>query len=245
MKKSKGFVFVETIVVIAVLTVALLTIYVSLSSVISNEKRRATYDDAGFIYRTYYIERFLVSLNIEDYINTYLVNNDRLIIEFNCDDLTLYDIKTTVNNKTVINTDLTKKKFCEAIINTSKLDIKHIYITKYNINELKNYTDSDNNTIKVLPKTEALKNVDSGFIYYLRTISSSNTLYENNYRLIVEYERTEYDDGNKREKSATSECPKGYALKDNTCKKEIIKDYYANVVLQPKNTLDTMPEGYE
>src|SRR5574344_2630174 len=193
-KKSKGFVFVETIVVIAVLTVALLTIYVSLSSVISNEKRRATYDDAGFIYRTYYIERFLVSLNIEDYINTYLVNNDRLIIEFNCDDLTLYDIKTTVNNKTVINTDLTKKKFCEAIINTSKLDIKHIYITKYNINELKNYTDSDNNTIKVLPKTEALKNVDSGFIYYLRTISSSNTLYENNYRLIVEYERTEYDD---------------------------------------------------
>lgn len=243
--KKKGFVFVETIIVVSVLTVALLMIYVSLSSVITNEKRRATYDDAGFIYRTYYIENFLVSLNIEDYINKYLVDENRLIIEFSCNDLTLYDIKSTVNNKTVISTDLTKKKFCETIINTNKLDIKHIYITKYNINDLKKYTTSDgklnnNNAL------DAIRNVDSNFVYYLRTLSAStNTSFSNDYRIIVEYEREEYDEGNIKTKTSSGECPTGYSDINDLCEKDLIRDYYASVVLVYKNNLSTTPDGYE
>src|SRR5574344_2256543 len=87
--KNRGFVFVETIVVIAILTVSLLTIYLTFTNVLENEKRRATFDDTAYIYKTYYIEDFLVSLYMDKFINTYLGAEEdggfgKEIAEFTC-----------------------------------------------------------------------------------------------------------------------------------------------------------------
>ena len=107
--KNKGFVFVETIVCIIVLTLGLMTIYVSFSSVLSNDKRRATFNDVDYIYRTYYIEDFITSLNIEEWVNYYLgeektdaatgevVALGKKIQEFNCNNPSLYKIDSRVS----------------------------------------------------------------------------------------------------------------------------------------------------
>ena len=70
--KNKGFVFVETIVVIVILTIGLVMVYASFSSVLTNDKRRATFNDVAYIYRTYYIEDFITSLDIENWVKYYL-----------------------------------------------------------------------------------------------------------------------------------------------------------------------------
>ncbi len=58
MKKKKGFVFVETLVVTAILTVSLLASYSTYSALIIKEKGRISYNDSVYLYRTYYLEKF-------------------------------------------------------------------------------------------------------------------------------------------------------------------------------------------
>ena len=79
MKNRKGFMFVETIMVMTILTTSLLTIYITFSRVLLNEKRRAMFDDTSYLYRTYLIEDYLASLNISRYIKTYLVDANQKI----------------------------------------------------------------------------------------------------------------------------------------------------------------------
>lgn len=57
--KKNGFVFIETIVTVVVLSASLLLLYSSYSNSIQNEKERLYYDDVAYIYRTNYIRRFL------------------------------------------------------------------------------------------------------------------------------------------------------------------------------------------
>lgn len=60
MKNKKGFVFIETIIMIVVLAVSLLAIYNAYSNSVSNEKKHLMYDDASYIYRTYYLLDYLL-----------------------------------------------------------------------------------------------------------------------------------------------------------------------------------------
>ena len=62
MKNKKGFVFVETVMVIAIVLAGLLAIYISYSNMVRNERRRVRYDEPAFIYRTYAVGQFLLSL---------------------------------------------------------------------------------------------------------------------------------------------------------------------------------------
>ena len=249
--KNKGFVFVETIVCIIVLTLGLMTIYISFNSVLSNDKRRAMFNDVDYIYRTYYIEDFLTSLNIEDWLNYYLgpevkegstyISGGKKIQEFNCNNPSLYKIDSKTTNEGLIgqnaankktytaltadtanmpNSELAKKYFCESLYNS--LNIKHIYITNYNINDLKMCTtyggkistDSscDKNKIENIRKFEALYTMSNNMIYFLRTLSGKEA---GAYRLIVEYEEKVKDS----DKSVTKSyfCPSGYRNKDGQC----------------------------
>jgi len=63
--KKNGFVFVETIVAVVVLTSSLLLLYSTFNDVLRMEKTRVYYDDISFIYRTYYLKETLNKLNIE------------------------------------------------------------------------------------------------------------------------------------------------------------------------------------
>ena len=56
---NKGFMFIETIVMVVILSVGLLVLYSSYNNSIAFEKTRLSYDDTPYIYRTFYITKFL------------------------------------------------------------------------------------------------------------------------------------------------------------------------------------------
>ena len=62
--KNDGFVFVETIVAIVVLTTALLLLYTTFNNVLQKEKTRVYYDDVAYIYRSSYLKKSLNNLNL-------------------------------------------------------------------------------------------------------------------------------------------------------------------------------------
>ena len=58
---KKGFVFVETIITIVFLAAALLILYTSYRSAITEEREKVYYDDIGYLYRNYYIADYLIN----------------------------------------------------------------------------------------------------------------------------------------------------------------------------------------
>jgi prepilin-type N-terminal cleavage/methylation domain-containing protein len=79
MKNKKGFVFIETIIVIVILSAALLIIYSSFNSAYIKEKRRVYYDDPAYIYKSYYIGKFIVDNTIfknKEIINNYIYDGN-------------------------------------------------------------------------------------------------------------------------------------------------------------------------
>ena len=56
---KKGFVLMETIVVIVVISVALLTIFSSYNKILSKVKKENKYDTSEYIYMTNYIKKYL------------------------------------------------------------------------------------------------------------------------------------------------------------------------------------------
>ena len=60
--KNHGFVLMETIVVIVVISVALLTIFSSYNKILSKVKTENKYDTSEYIYMTYYIRKYLKEL---------------------------------------------------------------------------------------------------------------------------------------------------------------------------------------
>ena len=59
--KNKGFVLMETIVVIVVISIALLTIFSSYNKILSKVKSENKYDTSEYIYMTNYIKKVLKS----------------------------------------------------------------------------------------------------------------------------------------------------------------------------------------
>lgn len=59
MKHTKGFIFLETIVVMTVLTTSLILIYSSFNSVVVQEKRRRHYNNSEYVYKSYAVLDFL------------------------------------------------------------------------------------------------------------------------------------------------------------------------------------------
>ena len=57
--KNKGFVLMETIIVIVVITVSLVTIFFSYNKILTKVKEENKYDTSDYIYITHYIKNFL------------------------------------------------------------------------------------------------------------------------------------------------------------------------------------------
>lgn len=57
---KKGFVFIETIITVVILSTSLIYLYSSYSNIINNEEARIYYDDPSYIYKTSYIRDFLL-----------------------------------------------------------------------------------------------------------------------------------------------------------------------------------------
>jgi len=64
MKNIKGFVMIETIIVITILTVGLISLYSSYSVILSKSKVKNNYDNIEYLYKTYFIGNYLVDNNV-------------------------------------------------------------------------------------------------------------------------------------------------------------------------------------
>ncbi|MBQ3021111.1 MAG: prepilin-type N-terminal cleavage/methylation domain-containing protein [Bacilli bacterium] len=73
--KNKGFVLMETIVVIVVISVALVTVFASYNKILSKLKTENKYDTSEYIYMTYYIKKSLSnSIVAQDITNSNITN---------------------------------------------------------------------------------------------------------------------------------------------------------------------------
>ena len=215
---KKGFVFVETIVVTVVLTVALITIYATFNSVLTNEKKHMAYDDTGYMYRTFYVQNFLANLNIKGYINNYFSDNSILIKQLYCNDVSLYHDNEEMHSMSVV---------CEKLINIPEtLDIKNVYITRYDLSNLKNciYNNCSDANLK-----KNIENLDLAFINYIKSLKP-NQFYNDKYRLIIEYEESEYDYSNYM-KPKNSTCQADYELINGKCIRDVHKFYFDNIII--------------
>ncbi len=80
LRTKKGFVFVETIITIVFLAAAMLILYSSYRSAITEEKEKIYYDDISYLYRNYYLADFLINkteihnLKSENFNNKYTID---------------------------------------------------------------------------------------------------------------------------------------------------------------------------
>lgn len=86
MKKKNGFVFMETIVVVSVLSITLMILFASYSYILRKSRERNTFDTTETIYKTYYVKDVINSLKpisdttgrngLQYYIDTHSANNE-------------------------------------------------------------------------------------------------------------------------------------------------------------------------
>ena len=133
---KKGFIFVETMVVIAFLGTVLLTVYSSFTTVLDNAKTRLAYDDTVYLYRTYYILSFLEENNLTDYIKDKFGAGrgatDTIISEFGCS-----------GSKQILQSGNyhSEQEFCTSMVNT--WNVNHIFIMPYNVNKVVSCTNDE------------------------------------------------------------------------------------------------------
>ncbi len=175
MKKKKGFVFVETLVVVAVLTASLLMLYSTYNAVIQKEKTRIKYNDSVYLYRTYYIEKFFRNFRL-DVVASKLNNTDanRLLIlsGFGCTGDLFMNEEDNIG-------------LCEILL--QDLHVTNLYLA---YNDLSRLQTCDNQ----IGICEALVQVNSPMADYLKTIGGAG---KSGYRIIVEY--SENKDGTRCE----------------------------------------------
>lgn len=171
-KNNKGFVFVETIIVISFLATSLIIIYKSFNNLLTNEKKRLYYDDPVYLYRTYYVLDFLESHNITTFIERELSENkieanNKLLTEFVCQD-------SLVLQKNE------ERAWCESLV--SQFSIKHIYFGYYDTTPLASCTDEEGLKCGM---QNSLKGISLNALQYIRTLGGKDL---EGYRIIIEYE---------------------------------------------------------
>ncbi len=173
MKKNKmGFVFIETIVVVAVLITSLLYLYRTYVSLSNGERTRLFYDDVGYLYRTFYVKKYFVSQRL-DRISSHLSDeessdNVNYLISFGCGSGDVFD-------------DYDKEDgFCELM--SQELHISNIYLTYYDLSKLQQCKNHEG-------LCSVFSRVNSSLGSYLRSVGGSGI---SGYRLIVEYKEDGY-----------------------------------------------------
>lgn len=158
MKNKKGFIFVETIIVTAVLLVSLMVIYTLYASTITGENRRLRYDDPPKLYETYYLKKYLESFDL-NLLKEKIKNGSKYEIIFR----TRSDIFGTYYFE--------ESLFWEKLWSTLK--IKNIYFMTHDIASI---TDCSSGLSAVCSNKNLLT--------YLKSVDNAS---ENQYYLVVEY----------------------------------------------------------
>ncbi len=160
--EKNGFIFIETIVIVAILTFSLLVVYTSYNSAITKEKNRLKYNDTVYLYRTYNIVNYLKNNGLK---NMKSLVKDNALIQFNC-------------RHNILNLSIENQKFCDSLF--IEYHIKKIYISKNDVSFVQNCTSSIAGDCSIFASDQNLYN-------YVKTIGDKGTA---GYRIIVEYSET-------------------------------------------------------
>ena len=76
MKKQNGFIFMETIVVVSVLSITLLLLFTSYSYILRKARERNVFDTSDTIYKLHYIEHILVNNSSRSSIVDFITNEN-------------------------------------------------------------------------------------------------------------------------------------------------------------------------
>ena len=159
MKKS-GFVFVETIIAIVVLTSSLLLLYTSFNKILQSEKTRVYYDDISYIYRSWYIKSKINELNIMPVLNDITSNQDKYFVTIGVEYQDLFN--GYENEKTYISNILKDFEVNQMIIfKENKLD---------NLKKCTLECSLDKNCSEFENCNGIYTNLSDEFINYLKTI---------------------------------------------------------------------------
>lgn len=166
MKNKKGFVFVETIIVITILTVALLSIYGSFTALMNQEKNRLHYEDATYLYRSYYIADYFRKFRFNQLKEAMSDGTDgrpvNMIVDLSC------------AGSGILSNNTNEIGFCESLLN--EFHVSAVYLAINDLSSLKECTNQSGicESFAQMPKQTAS---------YIKTISGK----ESGYRLIVEF----------------------------------------------------------
>lgn len=131
MKKKNGFVFVETMITVVILSTALLVLYSLFSNVLLKEKRRAYYDDPLYLYRANYL-----TVMFENIIKSASTHEDDAGVYIDLSEL-LFDGTTEQNlavftcNNDIFNQEADSEAECQQFFLDNQ--IYRIYISKYDL----------------------------------------------------------------------------------------------------------------
>ena len=153
----KGFVFVETIIVIAIMLSSLMLIYSLYASSVSNENIRLRYDDTAKLYETFYLKKYLESFEL-----------DTLKARINAGEP--YQMIYRGQGSTFGSSYGNEKNFFENL--WMELHIENIFLFGSNISEIVECNRDD--TAMICSNTSLLN--------YLKTLDD-----EDGYRLVIEY----------------------------------------------------------
>lgn len=165
---KKGFIFIETVVTVVVLSTSLLLLYSSYSNTIYKEKDKIYYDDLAYIYRTNYIKKFLIeNSNIEN-----IKKNDKNASSF-------FDTTYIVTIGTGFDNMFTSEQI------KMKESLDNIY-ANFNINQMILMKSDILNDCEDLQKPNcknSYENISFGMANYIRSLNPEYS----EYFLVVEY----------------------------------------------------------
>ena len=125
---NKGFIFIETVIVLVVLSASLIGLYSSFSSVVNNIEKRKQYDNINDIYKVKIVKDLFESIPSNTYTT---INNSNCTNYMNADckevfsELSISEVLVTGNNiQTIIDLDInipnTMKEYLETINKNEK-----------------------------------------------------------------------------------------------------------------------------
>ena len=120
---KRGFVLLETLIVISLVSIALVSLYGTFNSVITNNKKNVLYDDVANIYKVYYLKEYL------DF-NSLLDNQDIKIVS--CSNFKNSSCNSLVNEFKI------NKAYMIIFIFFLKLNSLNLKNIKYVIKEIEN-----------------------------------------------------------------------------------------------------------
>lgn len=125
---NKGFIFIETVIVLVVLSASLIGLYSSFSSVVNNIEKRKQYDNINDIYKVKIVKDLFESIPSNTYTT---IDNSNCANYMNADckevfsELSISEVLVTGNNiQTIIDLDInipnTMKEYLETINKNEK-----------------------------------------------------------------------------------------------------------------------------